>query len=121
MENTQVANPANANRLHVFHGSFASELEATDYCLKPMGRNKPEPLTRDLPDATIDTNEIEIVFGPKRIGVAIPMLTQHPDGLFHQVGTSNTLVLISEAAFYGLHYTLNDTPVLRYAGAFEVT
>ncbi|AKS47245.1 hypothetical protein SAMN05444287_3115 [Octadecabacter temperatus] len=121
MEQTQHASSANANRLHVFHGNFASELEAVDYCITPMGRNKPEPLTRDLPDATIDTNEVEIVFGVELVGAAIPMLTQHPYGLFRQIGTSNTLILIAEAAFHGLPYTLNDTPKLRYAGAFEAT
>lgn len=121
METTQRPNRANANRVHVFHGDFTSEIEATDYCLTPMGRNKPEPLTHDLPDATIDTNEVEILYGVKRIGAAIPMLTPHPDGLYQQIGTSNTLVLISEAAFHGLPYTLNDTPMLRYAGAFEAT
>jgi len=51
---------ANSNRLHVFHGTFASELDATDYCLTPLGRNQPEPLTRDLPDAMIDTSEVRL-------------------------------------------------------------
>lgn len=118
---TQQPDRANADRLHVFHGTFASELEATDYCLSPIGRNKPEPLTRDLPDATINTAEVEIIFGAERIGDAIPMLTQTPDGLYRLVGTDNTMILIGEAAFYGLPYTLNDTPKLRYAGAFDAT
>jgi len=112
---------ANSNRLHVFHGTFASELDATDYCLTPMGRNQPEPLTRDLPDAMIDTSEVEIIFGAARIGGAIPMLTNQPDGLFRQIGDNNTVILIAEAAFGGLPYTLNDTPKLCYAGAFDAT
>lgn len=122
-ETPQQPSRNNTNRVHVFHGTFPSEIEATDYCLTPLGRNQPEPLTRDLPDAMIDTAEVEIIFGPERIGAAIPMLTDKPDTLFHLVATqrSNTIILIAEAAFGGLPYTLNDTPVLRYAGAFDAT
>lgn len=104
------------NRVHVFYGTFGSELAATDYCLTPLGRNKPEPLTRDLPDAMIDTSEVEIVFGEARVLAAIPMLNPRPD-----VGRADTIILIAEAAFGGLPYSLNDTPVLTYAGAFEVS
>lgn len=118
---TQPPRRISANRIHVFHGDFTSELEATDYCLTPLGHNQPEPLTRDLPNAIIDTSEVEIVFGVQRISAAIPMITPHPDGLRHQFRTSNTLILISETAFGGLPFTLNDTPALRYAGMFEIT
>jgi len=111
--------PATANRLHIFHGTFATELEATDYCLRAPGRNQPEPLTLDLPDATIDVNEVEIIFGAARIKGTLPMLTSDPERLHDQIGSDNTLILIAEAAFFGLPYTLNDTPCLRYAGAFD--
>jgi len=112
--------PDNPNRVHLFYGSFASELEATDYCITPLGRNKPEPLTRDLPDATIDTTEVEIIFGASRIAAAVPMFSPN-NGLIGQIGAHNTVVIIAEAAFFGLPYTLNDTPVLTYAGAFDVS
>lgn len=110
--------PANPDRVHIFHGTFASELEATEYCLTPMGRNKPEPLTRDLPDAMIDTSEVEIIFGGPRIIGAVPMLSPNPDALLREIGTDNTVIMIAEAAFGGLPYTLNDTPNLRYAGPY---
>jgi len=113
--------PAMANRLHIFHGTFTTELEATDYCLCAPGRNQPEPLTRDLPGATIDVNEVEIIFGAARIKGALSMLTSDPDALQRTIGDDNTLILIAEAAFFGLPYTLNDTPCLRYAGAFDAT
>lgn len=116
---TAVPPPPNPNRLHIFHGTFASELAATDYCLTPLGRNKPEPLTRDLPDAMINTSEVEIIFGTARIAAAVPMLYPNPDRLLGQIGADNTIVMITEAAFGGLPYTLNDTPALRYAGAYE--
>lgn len=106
---------ADPDRVHLFAGQFPSEIEVTDYCLKPLGRNKPEPLTRDLPDAMIDTSEIEIIFGETRLVAALPMFTPRPD-----IGPANTVVMVSEAAFGGLPYSLNDTPVLRYLGAFHV-
>lgn len=112
--------PTNPNRVHIFHGTFGSELEATDYCLTPIARNKPEPLTRDLPDAMIITSEVEIIFGTARIGSALPMLSGPVSDLFREMGDDNTIVMIAEAAFGGLPYTLNDTPKLRYAGPFEV-
>ncbi len=114
LSDSAVPPPANPNRLHVFAGSFGMELEATDYCLTPLGKNQPEPLTRDLPDAMIDTSEVEIIFGETRIVSALPMLQPRPE-----VGGANTLVLIAEAAFGGLPYTLNDTPKLRYLGPVE--
>lgn len=86
--------PDNPNRVHLFYGSFASELEVTDYCITPMGRNKPEPLTRDLPDATIDTTEVEIIFGASRIEAAVSMFSTN-DGLIGQIGANNTVVIIT--------------------------
>ncbi|MCF2871002.1 hypothetical protein L0664_07985 [Octadecabacter sp. G9-8] len=121
LSDTATPPPTNPNRVHIFHGTFASELEATDYCLTPVGRNKPEPLTRDLPDAMIDTSEVEIIFGQARIAAATPMFTPNPNGLLRDIGTDNTVIMIADAAFGGLPYTLNDTPCLRYAGPYEVT
>ena len=112
--------PADPDRVHLFAGTFASELEATDYCLRPMGRNKPEPLTRDLPDAMINTAEVEVLFGGPRIAGAVPLLTSRPSDVLTQIGSDNTLILIAEAAFGGLPYSLNDTPRLRYLGPFTV-
>ena len=112
---------ANPDRVHIFYGTFASELEATDYCLTPMGRNKPEPLTRDLPDAMINTSEVEIIFGTARIQGALPMLSPNPMGLLRDLGDHNAIIMIAEAAFGGLPYTLNDTPKLTYAGPYEVS
>ena len=121
MDDPQLPDPAHANRVHVFHGTFDTELAATSYCLDAPSNNEPEPLTRDLPDAMIDTTEVEIIFGGKRIAAAVPMLTSNPHRLFNEIGPDNTLILIAEAAFGGLPYTLNDTPHLRYAGAYDIT
>ncbi len=110
--------PSQPDRVHIFYGTFPSEIAATDYCLTPIGRNKPEPLTRDLADAMINTSEVEIIFGPSRIAAAVPMLGPNSDGLLRQIGAANTVIIIAEAAFGGLPYTLNDTPSLVYAGPY---
>jgi hypothetical protein len=113
--------PANPNRVHIFYGGFGSELEATDYCLKPMGRNKPEQLTHDLPDAMIDISEVKVIFGAARINDVVPMLSPRPDSLLGEIEANNTIIMIADAAFGGLPYTLNDTLRLTYAGAFDVS
>lgn len=118
----QSAAPPHApcNRFHLFCGTFPSELDATAHCLDAQGPNAPEPLTRDLPDAMIDTSMVEIIYGT-RVDAAVQMLD--PSGaanLTHRIGTANTLLLIPERAFGGLPYTLNDTPVLQYLGPFDL-
>ena len=121
LERIQQPDHKHRNRVHVFHGTFDSERDVAKYCTESPSKNRPEPLNHDLPDATVNTSEVEIVFGGARIGAKIPTLTKQPDGVFHQVGSSNTVVLLTEAAFCGLPYKLNDTPKLRYAGALDVT
>lgn len=121
-EKSDSATPPHANpdRLHVFCGSFPSELDATAYCLDAPSKNEPEPLTRDLPDAMIDTSEIEIIYGA-RVDAAMPMLDPYgQSNLSDRIGNANTLILIAEKAFGGLPYTLNDTPVLTYLGPIDV-
>lgn len=117
---TAVPSATHPDRVHIFHGNFASELAATQYCLDPASKNEPTPLMRDLPDAVIDPSEVEIIFGAERIGGAATMLASDPSDLLAKIGADNTLIMIAEAAFCGLPYTLNDTPHLRHAGAFNV-
>jgi hypothetical protein len=49
------------------------------------------------------------------------MLTTNPAALLAQIGTDNTIVMISEAGLGELPHTLQDTPKLRYAGPYTVT
>ena len=111
---------APSNRFHLFCGTFPSELDATAYCLDTNSANEPEPLTRDLPDAMIDTSMVEIIYGT-RVDAAVQMLDpSDAASLTERIGEANTLILISERAFGGLPYTLNDTPVLEYLGPFDL-
>lgn len=111
---------APSNRFHLFCGTFASEPDANAYCFDAPNPNAPEPLTRDLPDAMIDTSMVEIIYGP-RVDAAVQILDPSSSlNLADRIGAANTLILISERAFGGLPYTLNDTPVLAYLGPFDL-
>jgi hypothetical protein len=49
------------------------------------------------------------------------MLSPRPDSLLGEIEANNTIIMIADAAFGGLPYTLNDTLRLTYAGAFDVS
>ena len=63
--------PLVSKSLHVFAGSFASELAATDY---GMGIGDGPSLSADLGGAGIGPDDIEVIFGADRITAATPML-----------------------------------------------
>jgi hypothetical protein len=113
--------PEGKMRLHLFCGHFFSEAEAEAYCYDAPDHNHPEPLTRDLPGAYIDPAFVEIGFAadiPNRLAEFFD-----PDGVAErlvEIGNCNTLVMIAEDAFGGFPYSLNNTPVLAYLGAFVV-
>ncbi len=92
------------------------------YCYDTPDTNHPEPLTRDLPDAFVDTNFVEVAYGD-RVPFALRMIIPAADldGMADRLGANNTLVMISESAFGGMPYSLNDTPTLRYLGAFTIS
>ena len=108
-------------RLYVFHGVFETEEDALAYCYDAPDTAHPEPLTRDLPGAFIDTTFVEVLWG----NTNDPALRFYfPDAIADHVAdateASNTVVLIAEGAFGGYPFTLNDTPRLSYLGHWEV-
>lgn len=113
---------AGSDRLHLFAGHFPSEETAMSYCYDAPDTNHPEPLTRDLADAYVDTNFVEVAFG-ERVPFALRMIIPAADldDMSDQISGDNTLVMISESAFGGMPYTLNDTPALRYLGAYTIS
>ena len=111
-----------SDRLHLFSGHFRSEETAMSYCYDTPDDNHPEPLTRDLADAYIDTNFVEVAFGGRaQHALHLILPANEIDAMNDRRGEDNTLVMISEAAFGGLPYTLNDMPTLRYLGAFTIS
>ena len=113
--------PEGKVRIHVFAGDFATEEESLAYCFDAPDPAHPEPLTRDLSEATIDTAYVDTAYGAE----VVPALATFFEGdvlakLTKKISGHNTVVLISEYAFRGLPYALSDTPVLRYLGPFVV-
>lgn len=110
--------PEGKIRLHLFCGSFESEDDLLAYCFDAPSENDPEPLTKDLPEAFVDTTYV--VTGYERgVGEALAdfFTVEESDEVLAQISGKNSLVILSEHAFGGMDYSLNDTPRLRYLGA----
>jgi hypothetical protein len=108
-------------RLYVFHGTFETEDDALAYCYDAPDANHPEPLTRDLPDAFINTVYVEVLWGETNdpaLHFYFPQDTA--DQIAGATAASNTIVLIAEEAFGGYDFALNDTERLTYLGHWDV-
>jgi hypothetical protein len=106
-------------RIHLFAGDFASKETADHYCFY-VENNRPEDLTRDLPDAYIDTTHVEVQYNAARARLEEFLLPADVARILKQMDGANTLVIIAEPAFGGLAYALNDTTRLRYLGPLVV-
>lgn len=107
-------------RIHLFAGQFATVEAAQHYCFYSEN-NRPEDLTRELPDAYIDTDHVEVCFDDHVARLASFLLPADAAAVSRKIGTDNTMVIIAEPAFGGLAYALYDTPRLRYLGPLVVS
>ncbi len=113
--------PDGKMRLQVFFGTFDDLDAAEAYCFDAPEPNIPQQLTRDLPNAYIDTDFVAVGHGPTKSAMIARFFDKSqqaelkPKHIDH-----NTVVLISDQAFGGFPYALNDTPVLEHCGAFVV-
>lgn len=107
--------PNGKMRVHFFAGTFVDQSAARHYCFFSQD-DRPEDLRRELPDAYIDTDHVDVWYGDYKS----PLYNFMPEGdvtkVAAQCETDNTLVMISEPAFGGIGYALNDTSRLRYLG-----
>lgn len=106
-------------RIHLFAGDFASHEAAWHYCFFTE-QNRPEDLTRELPDAYIDTKYVEMQFARAMERLEEFLLPADVATVIRKMDGANTLVIIAEPAFAGLAYALYDTPRLRYLGPMVV-
>jgi hypothetical protein len=108
-------------RLHVFAGSFGSEDAVQAYCYDATDAVHPEALTRDLPGAFIDTDFVDVLFGPAlEPGLTRALGADLAQDLLLRAAGHDSIVVIDERGFGGFPFTLNDTPRLSRIGAYDV-
>ncbi|MEJ6397437.1 hypothetical protein [Yoonia sp. 208BN28-4] len=107
--------PGGKGRIHFLAGDFRDEAAARAYCYDAIG-DLPEALTRDQPEAFIDTDHVEVSFGTHRDRLSEFLDDDTVAGLLDEIDGQNTLIIVAEPAFGGLPYTLQDTEILTYLG-----
>ncbi len=103
-------------RLHLFGADFGSAEEAHRFCYIAPGPDLPVDLTRELTGAFIDTDEVEMIHGDILPRLCEFLSEAEADDILLRLSGDNTLILITENAFGGLPYDLDDTDRLTYLG-----
>ncbi|MEY1556746.1 hypothetical protein AB3Y40_14025 [Yoonia sp. R2331] len=103
-------------RLHLFSADFDGPEEAHRFCFIAPGADLPVDLTRELTGAFIDTDEVEMIHGDIPTRLIEFLSEQEADDIVLRMAGDNTLILITEHAFGGLPYELDDTDRLTYLG-----
>ena len=117
----QPAIPEGMTRVHVFAGNFETEEALLAYCFDSVEQDGPEQLNIDLPGAYVDTTYVATGYA-----AAIPIVlaeffsSAEQTRMTRKIGDRNSLVVMSEYAFGGFPYELDDTPMLEYVGAHLV-
>lgn len=113
--------PEGQVRLHFFSGRFEFEEELLEYCYGDESDDTPTPMTRDLPGAYIDTSYVISGFGTEIESTLGDFFSQEQIfAIVNEINPDNAVVLVSEYAFGGFPFSLNDTEKLTYRGAFLV-
>jgi hypothetical protein len=103
-------------RLHLFGADFDSAASAQQFCFGSGKPNAPEPLTMELEGAFIDTAHVEVVHGRITERLLEFLDDAEADDVLLRLGGENTLIIITEDAFGGLPYSLDDSDRLTYLG-----
>ena len=113
--------PEGMVRLYLFSGSFADEAVLLDYCFDVHEVDGPTDLTRGQPGAYIDSSYVVTGFGAQIPETLADFFGEKQvEALRHKIGAHNSVILLSEYAFGGFPFSLNDTEELTYHGAFLV-
>ena len=110
--------PEGMTRVHIFAGNFDTEEALLAYCFDSPSDDTPEPINVDLPGAFVDTTYVATGYAN-----AVPVVLAEffspaeQERLRRQIGARNSIVVMSEYAFGGFPYELDDTPKLEYLGA----
>ena len=111
--------PDDKLRLHLLCGDFADHDAAMAYCFHAQG-DAPEQITRDQPDAFIDTGFVEVVHRNISARLTEFLPAQDVDRTLAKLKGANTLIIITEDAFGGFPYRLTSNKTLFYIGPVVV-
>ena len=112
--------PEGKMRLHLFGATFDSQDAADRFCYEVPQPDYPEQLTRELEGAFIDTAQVEVICGPVLPRLLEFLDDEEADDIMLRLGADNSLIIITELAFGGMPYSLDDTDTLTYLGAIMV-
>lgn len=107
-------------RLHLFAATFPDESTAKAFCYGQGDPNVPEPITRELDGATIDTTYLEIIQGDLRARLEQFLEEEEIKDTLQESRPHNTLIILKEEAFSGLPFQVHDTETLHYIGVQPV-
>ncbi|RYH03954.1 hypothetical protein EU805_00860 [Salipiger sp. IMCC34102] len=110
--------PPGTLRLHLFGANFDSEAQALAFCTGT--EDAPSELTRQLTGAYVDPSEVEVIHSPITPRLSEFLTEPEIDDVELRLAGDTTLILLTEHAFGGLPYTLDDTRDLTYLGEITV-
>ena len=110
--------PPGRMRLHLFGANFETDAEAIAFCTGEETR--PSALNRQLDGAFIDPAQVEVIREPIVARLAEFLTPDEADDVLLRLSGDDTLIVLTEEAFGGLPYTLDDTADLTYLGTLMV-
>ena len=112
--------PPDRMQIHLFGATFASQAAADAFCYGAGDPETPTLLTRELDGAYVDPAEVEVTCGGVEPRLREFLDPGEADDVMLRLGADNSLVILTENAFGGLPYTLDDTETLTYLGPMVV-
>jgi hypothetical protein len=112
--------PAGKMKLHLFGANFDSQAAADRFCYAPTGTDEPSTMTQQLEGAFIDEAQVEAVHLDIRARLNEFLGEEEADDIMLRLSSDNTLIILTEVAFGGFPYTLDDTDTLTYLGVTTV-
>ena len=105
---------------HILTANFESHEAAEVYCYDTLTPNDPEQINLDQPNATIDTNCLELAFRDE-IGPFLNALFDPTTAANLMVGLDgiSTVISIRADGLLGSDGVLMDTDTLTYLGLFQ--
>ena len=110
--------PQGQMRLHLFGANFETDAEAIAFCTDAGDR--PSALNRQLEGAFVDPAQVEVVREPILARLAEFLTPDEADDVLLRLAGDDTLIVLTEQAFGGLPYTLDDTKDMTYLGTLMV-